>query len=84
MDVRRQPLDVRAGERTIQPSRRGAIRWFAAVTVTTLFALSVVASVLNGFVVTLTVIAGLGWLGYRLAKLVEFLIGAATTHRHDL
>lgn len=75
MNVSRQEFDVRV-------SRRAAIRWFTTVTVMTLFAMSIVAGTLSGSVVTLAVLTGLGWIGYRLYKLVEFLMSSmAGCHR---
>jgi hypothetical protein len=67
------PNITRAGTITLEPDRRAAIHWFTTVTVATLFGMSIVVSAMSGFVVTLAVLAGLGWIGYRLYKLIEFL-----------
>jgi uncharacterized protein DUF6232 len=67
------PNITRTGTVTLEPDRRAAIRGFVTMTLVTLFVMSIVAGTTTGFVATLAVLAGLGWIGYRLYKLVEFL-----------
>lgn len=58
---------------SLEPNRKAAIRWFAIMTVVMLFAMAIAASMTSGFVATVAVLAGMGWIGYRLYKLIEFL-----------
>lgn len=58
---------------SLEPNRKAAIRWFGIMTVVLLCAMAVAASVTSGYVATVAVLAGMGWIGYRLYKLVEFL-----------